>query len=267
MNDAPAPAVRVGPIHYQILCAAGLLAMFLAQFYQGDFWGCLLIGCVGLLGLVSSWRVAPLLVLLVVAGTQWYFHWQRYRSVQVDEPYTLLNLRDLGLAIGLITYVATHYRLQSLYASILPFDRRQRELQQRQRGRRRWREFVAVQQKRAGRLLTPQEIARFVLTLPLAALAGQALWLVIARPWTATVFHDRAHRLITLTWLLIMGLLIVGTILAHWRRRSAFGGNRAAAAVYLQDVLWRESRREQRRTFRWLAWRRLHERVDKNESA
>jgi hypothetical protein len=162
------------------------------------------------------------------------------------------------LALGLVTYVAANCRLQSLAASILPADLRQREEQPRRRGRWRWREWVAAPQKRAGRLLTPQEIARFVLMLPMPALAAQALGLVIARPWQWTVFHQRLHRLIALAWLLVMGLLIAGTILAHWRRRQL---DRAGSAVYLQDTLWHETRREQRRTFRWLAWRRLHERT------
>lgn len=264
MNDALRPAVRVGPIHYQILCGAGLLAIFLAQFHQGVFWGNLLVGCVGLLGMISSWRLAPLLLMLAFAGAQIHFHWQLYRDFQVDEPSRLLNLRDLVLAIGLITFVSANYRLQSLYTSILPADPRQREPKQRRRGRWHWREFVAARQKRASRLLTPHEIARFVLILPLAAVLGQGLWLLIDRPWTVTVFHERSHRLIALAWLVIMGLLIAGAMLAHWRRRQM---DRTAAAIYLQDTLWRETRREQRRTFRWLAWRRLHERSDKNDSA
>lgn len=263
MNDAPRPAVRVGPIHYQILCGAGLLAIFFAQLDQGVFWGNLLVGCVGLLGMISSWRQAPLLSMLAFAGAQIHFHWQLYHEFQADEPIRLLNLRDLVMAIGLIAFVAAHYRRQSLAASILPADPRQRELKQRRRGRWHWREFVAAEQKRGSRLMTPQEIARFVLILPLAALAGQLLWLLIARPWTAAVFPERAHRLIALAWLLTMGLLIAATILAHWRRRQMDG---TAAALYLQDTLWRETRREQRRTFRWLAWRRLHERSDKGDS-
>jgi len=261
MNDAPRPAVRVGPIHYQILCGAGLLAIFLAQFHQGVFWGNLLVGCVGLLGMVSSWRLAPLLLMLALAGAQIHFHWQLYRGFQEDEPSLLLNLRDLVLAIGLITYVSANFRLQSLHATILPFDPRQLEPKQRRRGRWQRPEFVAARQKRASRLITPQEIARFVLIVPLAAIAGQALWLVIARPWTLTVFHERTHRLFALAWLVILGLLIAGAILAHWRRRQM---SRDAAALFLQDTLWRETRREQRRLFRWLAWRRLHERESRD---
>ncbi len=262
MNDAPRPAMQVGTIHYQILCGAGLVLVFFAQFDQGVFLGNLLVGCIGLLGIVSTIRIAPLLLLIVFAGAQLHFHWEMYRSFQVDERRPLLNVRDLVLALGLVTYVAANCRLQSLSTRIFPADPRQREEKQRRRGRWRWRELVAAQQKRARRLLTPQEIARFVLILPLGALAAQALWFVIGRPWILTVFHERVHRLISLAWLLIMGALITGMILAQWRRRHM---DQTAAAVYLQDTLWRETRREQRRTFRWLAWRRLHERTQEQK--
>jgi hypothetical protein len=39
-----------------------------------------------------------------------------------------------------------------------------------------------------------------------------------------------------------------------WRQRQH---PPAIAALYLQDVLWKETRREQRRLHRWLAWARL----------
>ena len=126
MNDAPRPAVQVGAIHYQILCGAGLLLVFFAQFDQGVFWGNLLVGCVGLLGLVSSSRIAPLLLLIAFAGAQIQFHWERYRSFEIDELRPLLHVRDLVLALGLVTYVAANCRLQSRSTSILPADPRQR---------------------------------------------------------------------------------------------------------------------------------------------
>ena len=69
----------------------------------------------------------------------------------------------------------------------------------------------------------------------------------------------RISRLLSLAWLLMVGLLVAGTVLAHWRRRQM---DRAAAQLLLQDTLWRETRRGQRRIFRWLAWRKLHERTD-----
>jgi hypothetical protein len=183
-----------------------------------------------------------------------------YRNFNIEDARPLLHVRDLALAIGLIAYVAANYRLQSLTAHILPPDPRQKRDQLRRLGRWWGREYEPMQQKRGARLLTPQEIAQFVLTLPLWAILGQAAWVVIAQRWTLAVFPMRLHRLIALSWLLIVGAVTVGTILAHWRRRQM---DPATAALYLQDTLWKETRREQRRTFRWLAWRRLHERAER----
>jgi hypothetical protein len=260
VNDAPGPGVQVGPIHYQILCAAGLLLIFLAQFDQGLFLGNLLVVCIGVLGILSKVRAGPLLLLFAVGAAQFGNHLFVYQGFALDEVRPPLHIRDLILAIGLVTFVAANYRLQSLWIHILPDDPRQRRQTTQQLGRWRRHAFEPVRQKRSPKLLTPQEIARFVLTLPLWALAGQAAWIVIARPWTLSVFQPRLHRLIALSWLLIVGLLVIGTILSHWRRRQM---TRAAAQVSLQDTLWRETRREQRRIFRWLAWRKLHERENK----
>lgn len=254
MNDPPRPAVQVGAIHYQILCGAGLLLIVLAQFDRGIF-GNLLIGCIGLLGILSKTRVAALLVLFGFAAVEIAFHRLRFGTFQHEDSRPLLDVRDLLLAVGLLTYVAANYRLQSLWLQILPADARRRQMERTDLGRS---HFVHVQQKRATRLLTPQEIARFVLAVPAAALMGQALWLVIAQPWTPAVFPQRFLRLVNLAWLFVVGLLFVGMLLAHWRRRQM---DRDAAQGYLQDTLWRETRREQRRIFRWLAWRRLHERT------
>lgn len=256
MNDAPRPAVQVGPIHYQILAAAGLTLILLAQLDQ--ILGALLVVCVGLFGLVGKMRAAPLFVLIAFAASKIGNAWARYGSFNQDTFRPLLDPNDLLAAIGLVAYIAAHFRLQSLSIHILPVDPRQRQEQPLAKGRWGHGRFVPVQQKRDRRLLTAHEIARFVLALPFWALIGQALWLIIVRPWTPSVLPDRVHRLITLAWLLIVGTLIAGTIFAQWRRRQM---DRAAAQGYLQDTLWRETRREQRRIFRWLTWRRLHERT------
>ncbi|MCI0681753.1 MAG: hypothetical protein L0Y71_06590 [Gemmataceae bacterium] len=256
MNDTPRPAVptvQVGPIHYQILCGAGLLLMALAQFDQGMFLGNLLVACIGLLGILSKTRVGPILVLLGFAAAQIAFH--RLRFGDRDDVRPLLDLRDLLLAVGLLIYITANYRLQGLWLQILPIDARQRQAQRTESG---LLTFERIEQKRASRLLTPPEIARFVLAVPLVAIASQFLWLVVARRWELAVFPERFLRLVNLAWLTVVGMLVVGAIFTHWRRRQMDG---AAAQVCLEDTLWRETRREQRRIFRWLAWRRLHERT------
>jgi hypothetical protein len=259
MNDAARPAIRVGPIHYQILGGAGLLLLFLAQLDQGIYLGGLLVACIGLFGIVSKWRAAPLVLLGAFAAAQVGQHILVFRDFATEDRRPLLHLRDVVLAIGLVAYIAANCRLQSLWSQIVPADPRQRVRKRRRAGGRVGYAETPAPQPRASRLLTPQEIAAFVLMLPFWALLGQALWVFVAQPWPSefSVFESpRAFRLLSFAWLLIMGLLIAGTVLGHWRRRQM---DRAAAQMYLQDTLWRETRREQRRIFRWLAWRNVRE--------
>ncbi len=254
------PTVRVGPVHYQILAGACLVLIFFAQAEQGLMLGNLLVVCFGLFGIVSKMRAAPLILLAVLAMAH---VGQRITQGGFDlqPPRRLLQLGDLALAIGVVGYITASYRLQSLQSHILPPDPRQRRLRSGERGQRP--EFAAEPQKRSAQLLTPHEIARFVLALPFWALLGQAIFLLIGQPWTVPGWSDRFVRLVLLAWLFILGLLVVASFFGQWRRRQMDG---TAARVYLQDVLWRETRREQRRIFRWLAWRRLHERTQENIS-
>jgi len=43
----------------------------------------------------------------------------------------------------------------------------------------------------------------------------------------------------------------------YWRRVQM---DRVSALLMLQDILWNETRGEQRRINRWLAWRKLRDR-------
>jgi hypothetical protein len=253
MNEQPQPgAVQVGAVHYQILCGAGLVLMFFAQLDQGMMLGNLLVVCVGVLGIITGMRNAPVLVLAVLLAAQIGNHLLLYRTFEFVQPRPWLHLGDVLLAMGTLGYVIGHYRLQALRRHVLPVDPRQRRRAAAQRGH----SFEQALQPRAERLLTPQEIARFVLGLPLLTLLGQLVWLGLSRRWLPEVLPDRLLRLIVLAWWLVIGILVVSWLLNVWKRRQM---GPEAAQVYLQDTLWRETRREQRRIFRWLAWRKVAE--------
>jgi hypothetical protein len=248
----PRPPVQVSAVHYQILCGGGLALIFVAQSGQGMMLGNLLVVCVGLIGMLTGMRLAPVLTLIILVLAQAGNHvllsgW--FNFIQ-DRPF--LDLGDLLLALGALAYVAGHYRLQSIRRNAVPVDPRQRRRVQGKRGVRHER----ILEPRSEKLLTPQEIARFVLSLPVWAFAGQVAWALVSAPWLATFPDMRVNRLLTLAWLLIIGALTVGLALNVWRRRQM---TTATAQVYLQDVLWKETRREQRRIFRWLGWRRVQE--------
>jgi hypothetical protein len=253
MNEQAQPApVQVGAVHYQILCGAGLVLVFFAQLEQGMMLGNILVMCIGVLGIITGIRNGPALTLCTLFAAQIGNHLLLYRNFAIPQQRPWLHLGDLLLAIGSLAYVVGHYRLQSVWRHVLPIDPRQRRRMDSPRGTAP--SYEQALQPRAERLLTPQEIARFVLGLPLLALAGQFVWLGLSRPWLPEVLPDRLLRLIVVAWTLVIGLLIVSWLLNVWKRRQM---SQEAAQLYLQDTLWRETRREQRRIFRWLAWRKV----------
>ena len=58
-------------------------------------------------------------------------------------------------------------------------------------------------------------------------------------------------------WSLLMVLFLTAHAFRFWRRLQM---NRATALLLLQDILWRETRAEQRRVNRWIVWQKLRER-------
>jgi hypothetical protein len=254
-REAPAE-VQVGVVHYQILCAAGLVLVFLAQLDQGMLLGNLLVVVIGLLGIVSGMSLAPLLTFIVLLIAQTGNHLLLYRTFEIEQQRPLFHLADVLLTIGMLAYVAGHYRLQGLWKQLLPVDVRERRRVEAGAGAAGRYEQALL--PRGARLLTPAEIVRFLIVLPAAALAGQLAWLVLGRGWLPEVYPERLMRLIGLGWGLVIGGLVAGAVLGMWRRRQM---GPEAARMLLQDTLWQETRREQRRIFRWLTWRKAR-RID-----
>ncbi|MCS7046164.1 MAG: hypothetical protein NZO58_07400 [Gemmataceae bacterium] len=256
MTATDRPPVGIGRVHYQILAAVGLVLVFFAQLDQGaaSFLSGVLVVFVGGVGLAAQVRAAPIFMLLVLGVGQAANRLVLLQTFAFDEHRPLLHPRDLTLAMGLLAYLAGHYRLLSLAVAIVPPEPRWRlRLPTLPRGRRR-QEEIPESLPRDSRSLTPAEIARFAVVLPIGALAGQLLWWLVQQRWTPYVLPVRLHRLIALIWIVVLGAVVAAAVFTHWRRRHM---DRGAARLLLQDMLWRETRREQRRIFRWLAWRRL----------
>ena len=56
---------------------------------------------------------------------------------------------------------------------------------------------------------------------------------------------------------LVLGVVVASAFLGYWRSAAQ---TREQAALVLQDAVWAETRGEQRRLNRWLAWARLRRR-------
>jgi hypothetical protein len=162
-----------------------------------------------------------------------------------------IRLSDLLLCAGVLGYIAGHYRLQSVAKNVFPetaaeVERRADPDAEPQRNQ--------VTARRAGAAVTPAEVGWLLLSLPawagLAQLTAEMLPTAHANPGLL----PEAWRAVTLAWLIgAMGLLVSG-LLDYYHRRHM---SPAEATLYLQDVVWQETRREQRRINRWAAWGRL----------
>lgn len=225
-------------------------AIFLAQLQQGVHVLTVLLFLVGSLGVISPGRIYPILLLAGLAATQ-LFH--QFGARRLGIPWSGgragLQVEDVFLCLCVLGYVMAHYRWQAVAHNIVPLDRRRRE----------WpddwpvRGGPMVPLRRPADQVTRKEISLLVVALPIWAMVGQVFWIWLRDPSDLQGLRLGPARLVLATWLLGMTSLLATTLLVAWRRRQ---DSPEIAALALQDILWKETRREQRRISRWLAWKR-----------
>ncbi len=235
---------------YAVLCLGALAVIFLIEVQRGVRLTTPLLLAMGLAGVLVRLRSGPILLLVTLAagfGLEQYqltgFGWRWYvrpRAFQVT---------DVVLCGAVLTYVASQYRLQALTRHVFPLDSRRREPVPGRPGKQR-----LVRRTRSARLATAEEAAILLLLVPVPALLAQTGWLLLAREWSVFGLPHAVGRLLLLAWVLAVGGFVVAALLGHWRSRQMTA---AEAELFLQDTLWQETRREQRRLNRWLAWSAL----------
>lgn len=233
---------------YQVLCFTALGMIFLVLGQQEFVLENLLLVAVGILGTWLCLRVTPVLVIVVLAGVYLMrqLTWGRFglRTAAFQLP-------DVILSAAVLAFVLGHYRLQGLTHTVVPLDPRRRRWQWR------WaclRPSNLQEKPRTATGVSPPEIARLFLTLTLCALLAQVFWLSLGRYWGFLGIAEPFSRLLLAGWVLVLPPLLVKVFLGFWRHRQLTA---TEAAMFLQDTLWAETRREQRRLQRWLSWRRL----------
>jgi hypothetical protein len=194
---------------------------------------------------------------------------------------------DFLLSGAVLAYVAGHYRLQCLFIQIFPPDSRRRTDVPPRRswwsvlrpawnptrrtalpsrpdgsgapsyvnvfspeGLLRRRRRVIRQQRPAGSV-TASEIQRFLMTLPLWILLALVAWRMTRQGGGNPGLKPAVWHGIVLAWLIGLTAYVAASAIGYWQRRHM---SVAEATIYLQDQLWAETRREQRRLNRWLAW-------------
>ncbi|MFN4259302.1 MAG: hypothetical protein ACK4RK_08380 [Gemmataceae bacterium] len=206
------------------------------------------------------------LLCLVVGGAALLFHWQlgslfflttifavyldplfarRYYDWRSASP----TLFDLILTGAVLVYMIAHYRLIGLTRQMLP---RPPYLASTDGTTARATRQTAMYRSR--REITRSEMMQTVLLLPILLVLAQLVWIVL--PDRDSTFHmsPSVWRVLLLAWVVAVGGLVIVTLMRQlrWRQQTA-----AQAALYLQDILWQETRGEQRVLTRWLAWRRV----------
>jgi hypothetical protein len=244
MSDARQPAAELSPLaNVYLLAGLTAVAVLGAVFVRtGGRWG-LVPALVGAAGLAFQWRPAPLVAMagIVLAEIPPFgpieTPWLDLSELMPRRSVLPANLAaEAGVCATMAIYVIAHYRLIGLTAGVFPPDPRADE------DRFRRRNATAAE---------PDELVSALFSAATATVGAFFLWRVLQAapvPWDIV---RRQWQLGVLAWLLIGAAAVTAAVLGHlgWRRLS-----RLEAAVFLQDALWHETRREQRRINRWRAW-------------
>lgn len=239
---------------YKTLCLATLGVIFLVFLERGlNLVYAAFPIVIGLWGISSRWTTPiPLLFLVaILPGVQDEYLYVRSR----------LRLSDILLCGAVLAYLIGYYRLQSMSSSILPQDPRRRT------GKPRWevgilffplRYRAAIMRRpRAADTVHPREMLMLLLSLPAFVGLGFFCWHLLPVQWGNPGVEAAAWRAIFLAWIVAVSLFTAAGFLDYWQRRTMTAEE---AAMLLQDALWKETRREQRRLNGWLAWNRLRQR-------
>ncbi|MCC6417136.1 MAG: hypothetical protein IT429_02685 [Gemmataceae bacterium] len=243
--EEPRPVEPVFFDQYTIVCLVALAAMFAIEFQQGPALYTPLLLVVGLVGVLARLPLAPILVLVVLAAGHLL---EQHRLIGLGGGWYVrsraLRVADVGLCAAVLAYVAAHYRLQSLTRHVFPLDPRRREPTKVRRP-------PVARVRRSAVLVTPDEVAWLLLALPVPALLAQLVWMILDRPWDILGLPWQLGRVLLVLWALAVGGFVVTGLVGHWRTRRMTA---AEGALFLQDVVWRETRREQRQVNQWVAW-------------
>jgi hypothetical protein len=256
MNEKP-PGTRP----YEVIAYASLAVVFLIQFLEGSPLGGMFAFACGVLAMLGKLQMGPIFYLILIAGAQLSQHNQGIGPRNVFRP-AFLEISDVVTCLGVVAFVAAHYRLQGIWFHHLARDPRRRRLEQVpiksfRLVLSRAAEIPDPQQRRASEKITQAEVSWLILTLPVWVLLAQLLTVLIARVRVPSV-DAWLLRILFVGWLLGVGSFVAFHLLDMWKRRVM---DPAAARLFLQDTVWRETRGEQRQLQRWLAWKRLNGRL------
>jgi hypothetical protein len=242
---------------YGLICFTALMVLVLTLVQRGrlDFPGLLPV-LVGLIGLVGRWGSTPPLFLLTLSFVILDLHLTFVRQWEITASFRRFQVADLIMVAAALAFLGAFYRLLGLTRQIFPADPRPRK--------RPWpvpAAWLASRPapgagpwRRSTRLLMPEEVFFFVLTVLGWTLAARLGQLALARADNPLALSPTYWHAMLLLWFLGLCLLVARSLFGYaWLRRLTV----AEACLLLEDELWHATRGEQRLVQRWLAWARL----------
>jgi hypothetical protein len=228
MNALKEPNAGMSPTAnaYLIVGLAAVAVLGVTLMQAAGRWA-LIPSLIGAAGLAFRWRSAPLVLLASVAIGQ------LGSNILFGSGFRSRSLAfDLTLCAATVTYVVAQYRLIGLTAGVLPPQPRK---------------APPVPPRTAD----TAELVPALLTVAAATIGAFFAWEVVGEVPSPWLIPPASWRVGLLAWVLVGGFAVTAAVLGHlgWRRMS-----RDEAAMFLQDALWHETRREQRRINRWRAW-------------
>jgi hypothetical protein len=237
------PAVR----NYMLICLAALFMVVLCLAERDLEWWSLIPAFIGCLTLLTYWNHGPPLVLLSLAGLlgmarpghlRFAASWMRLQS-----PSPM----DCILCLAVLAYVMTHYRLLALVRRIFPDEGLARGLKNE----------TEPMPRRSADLVSSHEMVLLATAFPLWSGVAVLVWIGLMESSPPLRMPWAFWRALQIVWMLL-ALLAASGVVVHYRRRST--ATPEESLLYLQDELWRHTRREQSLFHRWLMWTRLRTR-------
>jgi hypothetical protein len=243
--------------NYFLVCMGAMLVLLLDLLRRGLGPWALLPVAVGVVGAAFRIRFAPLLTIIVIAATVLATEGE-FGSSSFLPPTFNGSLPDWILSAAMLAFFTAHYRILGLTGPYFPTDESKRAKASEGPSKPEAAEQLAS--PRGASSITPSELSWFVLSLPVWAMLAQLLWKFIPIGANPYELPPAAWQGIVFAWTFGLGLFLVAGILGYviWQQRT-----RQEARLVLQDAVWREICRDQRRISRELARARLQRRRGK----
>jgi hypothetical protein len=219
--------------YYQALCAVALVGIFLVHVQQDlpIFLNMPMLFIGAFCIIYASW-LSPVLVLLAIAAMHLFQQYSLNLGFNPDfQAFRFLALNDVLLCLGTLTFLVSHYRLQSLHSVVGSRD-----------------------SANVPEALSAVGIIAVIFPIPLVVLAAEFTFLILRQHWQLVGLPPRWKQFLAIAWFLLIGMFVAAHAFRYFRRLQM---GRDMARLMLQDIVWNETRGEQRRIFRWWAWWKL----------